>query len=184
MRRSAKTIKHNEIETNLSRIRTLSRKKEEENWEFRAFLKGKCPSERLDSLVHSLSQEIAAAIDCTTCGNCCREILPVLDEEDIERFAQGLGISPKELTDQYVVRDEEGFTFSRTPCPFLHERRCTNYEARPEDCRSYPHLHKEDMLSRLMGVVENCSICPIVFNVYEALKRELWSRSALDNEHQ
>jgi uncharacterized protein len=169
-------MKQNEIETNLTRIRALSQKKEEENWEFRAFLKGKCTSGRLDSLVHRLYQEIASAIDCTTCGNCCREILPLLDQEDIESFAQGLEISIKDLTDQYVVKDEEGFTFCQTPCPFLHEKRCTKYEARPKDCRSYPHLHKEDVMSRLMGVVENYRICPIVFNVYEALKRELWSR--------
>jgi uncharacterized protein len=176
MKRSSTTMKHNGIETNLTRIRVSSRKKEHENWEFRAFLKGKCSSERLDSLVHRLYQEISAAIDCTTCGNCCREILPVLDEEDIERFAQGLGISSKELSDEYVVKDEEAFTFNQVPCPFLHEKRCANYEARPKDCGSYPHLHKEDMVSRLMGVVENYSICPIVFNVYEALKRELWSK--------
>jgi len=166
-------MKHNQIEINLVRIKTLSRKKEEANWKFRAFLKGICTSEELDSLVHKLYQEIAAAIDCTTCGNCCREILPALDQEDIERFAQGLGISQKELIDQYVVKNEEDLTFCQIPCPFLHEKRCTNYEARPKDCRSYPHLHKEDMMSRLIGVVENYGICPIVFNVYEALKREL-----------
>jgi hypothetical protein len=26
----------------------------------------------------------------------------------------------------------------------------------------------------LMGVVENCAICPIVFNVFERLKADLW----------
>jgi hypothetical protein len=96
-------MKHNEIETNLTRIRALTRKKEHENWEFRAFLKEKCPSEKLDSLVHRLYQEIASAIDCTACGNCCCEILPALDQEDIERLAQGLGISPKDLTDHRVL---------------------------------------------------------------------------------
>ena len=42
------------------------------------------------------------------------------------------------------------------------------------DCRSYPHLHKKEIISRLMGVVFNCSVCPIVFNVYEQMKLELW----------
>ena len=27
-----------------------------------------------------------------------------------------------------------------------------------------------------MGVIQNYSICPIVFNVYEQLKKELWHR--------
>jgi uncharacterized protein len=161
------------IETDLTRIRSLSRKKERENWEFRAFLKSESTSKGLDSKVHSLYQDISAAIDCKTCANCCREIQPVLDPEDIEKFAQGLGILPKEFTDQYMVQKEDGLTFTQTPCPFLRENKCTNYGARPKDCRSYPHLHKKDILSRLMGVVENYGICPIVFNVYEALKREL-----------
>ena len=47
------------------------------------------------------------------------------------------------------------------------------YAHRPKDCHSYPHLHKKEFVFRLWGVVENCSICPIVFNVYEQLKDEL-----------
>lgn len=163
-------------ETNLIRIKALSLEKEQENWDFRAFLKENCSSKKLDSIVHKLNQEITSAIDCTACGNCCTKILPVLDQEDIKRFARGLGISPKELREQYVVKKEEDTTFCQTPCPFLRDKKCTNYAERPKDCRSYPHLHKVDMRSRLMGVVENYGICPIVFNVYEALKQELWSR--------
>jgi Fe-S-cluster containining protein len=181
MKQSATTIKNSEIETNLISIKMLSRKKERENWEFRTFLKGECTAKRLDSVVHRLYREITAEIDCTACANCCRKITPVLDQEDIEEFAQGLRISPKELIDQYMVKDEKGFSFSQTPCPFLHEKRCTNYGTRPKDCQSFPHLHKDDMIGRLMGVVENYGICPIVFNVYEGLKRELWSRRRLDS---
>jgi hypothetical protein len=107
MEQSTKTIKDNKIETNLIRIRTLSRKKEQENWEFRAFLKGEITSKMLDSVVHRLYQEIAAKIDCTDCANCCREITPVLDQEDIEEFAQGLRISPKELIDIYPLFPEK-----------------------------------------------------------------------------
>jgi uncharacterized protein len=183
MGQSTTTIKDNKIETNLIRIRTLSRKKERENWEFRTFLKGEITSKMLDSVVHRLYQEIVAEIDCTDCANCCREITPVLEQEDIEAFAQGLRILPKELTDKYMLKNEKGFSFSQAPCQFLHEKRCTNYGARPKDCQSYPHLHKDDMMSRLMGVVENYCICPIVFNVYEGLKRELWSRKRVRSGH-
>ncbi|MFQ5576558.1 MAG: YkgJ family cysteine cluster protein [Anaerolineae bacterium] len=59
------------------------------------------------------------------------------------------------------------------PCPFLKDDLCSNYECRPTDCRSYPHLHKDGFVSRLWGVVANYSICPIVFNVYERLKAEM-----------
>lgn len=32
-----------------------------------------------------------------------------------------------------------------------------------------------------MGVIGNCSICPIVFNVYERLKGELWHDDTYDS---
>jgi hypothetical protein len=38
-----------------------------------------------------------------------------------------------------------------------------------------PSLKKKDFVFRLIGVVNNYSICPIVFNVYEALKNKLKS---------
>jgi len=34
--------------------------------------------------------------------------------------------------------------------------------------------NKEDFVFRLIGVVGNYDVCPIVFNVYEQLKAELW----------
>ena len=42
--------------------------------------------------------------------------------------------------------------------------------------KKYLKFDKEEgnFVFRLWGVVENCSICPIVFNVYEQLKGELW----------
>jgi Fe-S-cluster containining protein len=65
------------------------------------------------------------------------------------------------------------FEFNKVPCPFLADNQCTNYAYRPENCRSYPHLHKKDFVSRLFGVIDNYEICPIVFHVVEQLKIEL-----------
>ena len=58
---------------------------------------------------------------------------------------------------------------------FLNDNKCTQYDSRPVNCALYPHLHKKDFVFRLIGVVNNYSICPIVFNVYEALKNKLKS---------
>jgi hypothetical protein len=77
----------------------------------------------------------------------------------------------------YLVTDEEGdMHFKDLPCPFLIDKKCSVYDSRPDDCRSYPHLHKNEFLSRLFGVIDNYSICPIVFNVYEELKYKLHFR--------
>jgi hypothetical protein len=164
------------METNLTKINELSKERENENWKFRSFLKG-CDFEKIDLIVQRLYQQISSQIDCKTCANCCKETQPVLSQKDIETFSKGLRISSVQLKERYLQNSEEfveEFEFNKNPCPFLKDNLCTNYAFRPKDCVSYPHLHKEYFLHRLMKVIENYSICPIVFNVYEALKGEVW----------
>jgi len=170
------------METDLQKIKEVSEKKHDENWRFRTFLKG-CSDEHIDTLVHQFYQEVSSNVDCTTCANCCKEIQPTLEQGDIGRFAQGLGMSVAQFTEQYLMEDIqdgifEGWTFQHKPCPFLKENICTNYSYRPKACRSYPHLHKPDFTCRLWGVIDNYAICPIVFNVYELLKREMRSHTS------
>ena len=169
------------IETDLKKIKETAQKKEDENWEFRSFLKGYyIEVEELDSIVHRLFELVSMEIDCTTCGNCCKEVSPALDQEDIERLAHGLGTSIDQFRQQFLVENDknfsEGLIFNKKPCPFLKGNLCSHYELRPEDCRSFPHLHKEEFVSRLINVIQNYAVCPIVFNVYERLKKELWHR--------
>ena len=64
--------------------------------------------------------------------------------------------------------------FNQLPCPFLKNKICLNYDHRPKDCKSYPHMHKDEIITRLWGIIDNYSICPIVFNVYEQMKFKLW----------
>lgn len=167
------------IETNLEKIQKLAKQREEENWKFRSFLKGSdYLPEKIDQTVYALFQEVSSKIDCTKCGNCCRKIRPVLSCSDIERFAKGLAISANQFKERYLVKcnGEKGFWFKTKPCPFLKDNRCSRYPLRPKDCQSFPHLHKKDFVFRLINVIENYAICPIVFNVYERLKTELWHR--------
>jgi len=165
------------LETDLKRIRKLSEEREDENWKFRSFLKF-CdhPPEKIDRVVHETCREVSAKIDCTRCGNCCEAVKPVLDIKDIKKFSEGMEISSDQFKRQYLVEDkeEDGFVFKTSPCPFLENKTCTQYLHRPSVCESFPHLHKKEFISRLMSVIGNCSICPIVFNVYERLKTELW----------
>ena len=170
------------METNIVKIKEISEEKAEENWAFRAYLK-ECDMspEEIDAIVHRLYKEISSKIDCKACANCCKEITPVLDAEDIEKLSEGSGRSNVEFKEEYLTEDEEsnGFKFKTKPCPFLKDNLCSLYAYRPKDCRSYPHLHKDGFVFRLMDVIANCSVCPIVFNVYEALKEELWHKESL-----
>jgi hypothetical protein len=166
------------IETDLKRIEQLAEENEDENWAFRSFLKQLDLGRKdLDAIVHRINDEVSAQIDCTACGNCCKQIRPVLDMADVSAFADGLNIPVSEIQVNHLELHPERpshYYFNALPCPFLSDNRCTNYDHRPQDCRSYPHLHKDDFLFRLMGVIGNYAVCPIVFNVYERLKEELW----------
>ena len=169
------------IETDLNKIKILAEKRENENIKFRSYLKNlEIEIEELDNFVYKINDEVTSQIDCTKCGNCCKSVKPVLDNEDINKFSKGLKITPKEILDNYCKVSEEEvnkYEFKSIPCPFLKDNNCTNYEYRPKDCQSYPHLQKEDFVFRLWGVIDNYSICPIVFNVFEILKKELWNRN-------
>lgn len=143
------------------------------NMDFRTFLKCSSDTRKLDALVHEILAEVTAAIDCTTCGNCCRESGVAVTADEIERLAGRMGISAEEFESRHIAEDNDyGEKFMpETPCPFLGGNLCTIYEDRPQVCRDYPHLHKKDFWTRLLGVVQNTAVCPIVFNVYEELKR-------------
>jgi len=163
------------LQTDHKIVFALAEEKKDENWRFRSFLK-RCGlnSEELDAIVHRHYEDVASQIDCLECGNCCRLILPTLSDDDVKNLAAGLGISPEEVIEVYLVRNESGeLTLNQLPCPLLEGNRCRVFDHRPENCRSYPHLHKKDFVFRLINVVWNYSICPIVFNVYERLKEEL-----------
>lgn len=175
-----------ELETDPERIERFAKEREDENWEFRSFLKGlDMEEEELDGLVHEFFEEVSGGVDCHACANCCRRALPLLDAADVARLAKGLAMPEETVRERYLVPDEEEkdrFTFNRKPCPMLSGNRCTVYASRPEDCRSFPHLHKDGFSSRLISVIGNCGICPIVYHVFERLKEVLWTpeRAPLD----
>ena len=166
-----------DIETDIERIKSLAEAKEDENWRFRAYLKGlDLPKADLDRLVWRHLEDITRHIDCCACANCCTVVSPLLSHKDVKRLAGHVGIEETQLIGEYLrlSKERDRYVFPDRPCRFLHDKRCTVYEARPDDCRSFPHLHKREFRSRLIGVVENCSLCPIVYHIFEGLKMELW----------
>jgi Fe-S-cluster containining protein len=165
------------IETDLRRIEELARRREDENWEFRSFLKASdLESEELDAIVRDLYTEVAAAIDCRACANCCRIITPTPTPEEVERLAAALQMPVETFQAQYLVQEGDHKGQLRRPCPLLQDNVCSVSAYRPLDCVDYPFLLREGFRTRLFGVLANYEICPIVFNVYEQLKARLWRR--------
>jgi uncharacterized protein len=83
----------------------------------------------------------------------------------------------EEFKKQYLKKVDNGndFQFKTKPCPLLRNGSCSQYEHRPDVCREYPHLDKPGFLGRTWDAIDNCSTCPIVFNVWEQLKEKLAS---------
>ena len=73
----------------------------------------------MDSIVHRLFEMVSMEIDCTTCGNCCKEASPALEQEDIERLSSCLGISSDQLRQQFLIENDknfsEGLIFNKKP---------------------------------------------------------------------
>ncbi|MFO8234974.1 MAG: YkgJ family cysteine cluster protein [Bacteroidales bacterium] len=165
------------LELDLDLIKRLGKEREDENFDFRAFLKGQ-DSDKVDEIVHRLHDEIFARIDCTEYGNCCNFLRPIITEKEIDRLSKIDKISAKDFEKKFVELDEFDKTkyLKDAPCKYLKDKKCTIYAERPEECRSYPYTHKDGFIFRLFGVIDNYEICPIVFNLYERLKMELGFR--------
>jgi Fe-S-cluster containining protein len=163
-----------ELDLDLSKIAAAAEDLQEENFRFRRFVKDRIGGRRLDKLVKEIHAEVAAKIDCTQCGNCCRKSSPTLSKQDVGRMATAMGLATKAFSESFLAVDEDGDTvFNAKPCPLLDGKRCSQYEGRPEACRSYPHLHKSGFGGRTLFVMGNFGVCPIVFNVVQRLKGAL-----------
>jgi len=147
---------------------------------FRSFLKGR-EDDEVDGAVRRILSQVRSKTDCRRCRNCCIELQATSRQGDIERISHAVGPSPEDFTGKYLAPDDEEpglFAMRDKPCPFLREDGCAHYEARPDECRSFPHLDKEGFAWRTLTVIANQKICPIAFEVYQRLKRELWHRGA------
>lgn len=82
---------------------------------------------------------------CLRCGTCCRWPGHVLlTDDDVSRMAGATGLSEEAFIETYTVlasnrrqlslKDIDGAN-----CIFLTESGCEHYDARPDQCRDFPH---------------------------------------------
>ncbi|HLJ53475.1 MAG TPA: YkgJ family cysteine cluster protein [Chthonomonadaceae bacterium] len=160
-------------------IQRYARHNEADDFRFRAFLKSSNrPTAETDRIVRETTDEVWRQIDCTTCANCCRTLQVLVDAADIARLAARLGMTAVAFERRYVQTEADGTRSLReSPCAFLGEdNRCTVYEDRPQSCRDFPYLYERHFTARSFMMIDNTALCPIVFNVWQALKRRLGFR--------
>lgn len=89
-----------------------------------------------------MSRSNGAAFACRRCGECCRGRGGIiLDSRDQERLAAHLGLTRRELLDQYA-EERGGKHHLRVDenecCVFQRGTDCGVHQARPDICRAWP----------------------------------------------
>lgn len=162
--------------TDIPTIQRLTKEKERENEYFRRKIKYEINYSHAEFL--RIVEEVQSQIDCTQCGYCCQILSPIVTEGDIKRISSYLKLSPQEFTVRYLEQKEDHtYRIKTKPCFFLENKICTIYPIRPKECRDYPHLNKkEPIISRMYNFLNNVSMCPIAFNVWQEYKRIIKSK--------
>lgn len=102
--------------------------------------------------------------ECTGSGKCCTSRgsygYVYLTLDDRRRMARHLGLSTALFTRRYCQKTEGYFHLKEVgnDCRFLSEKRCDVYEARPEQCRTWP-FWPENMNARTW-TKEVAAFCP------------------------
>jgi uncharacterized protein len=161
-----------QLQTDRDCIAAYALSNEQENDAFRVFIKHS-DGEKIDALVQHLNQIIEPLIDCTACGACCKTLMINVKKEEAEKLSARLDISLAAFKEAYIEESQQGqLIINQMPCHFLEGTRCSVYENRFTECREFPHLGRENFKDRLFGTLVHYAMCPIIFNVVEALKIE------------
>lgn len=153
-------------------IKEAFAKVEKENYKFRIYLKNHADVDELDEQFLKLHNELFKEYDCSKCRNCCKEYTVSFEENEIEQVYKLLGITKEEFMDKYIEETVAGYDLKEKPCCFLAENgACEIEECKPEGCKGYPFTNEPERLFSLLSIVEFSSVCPIVFEMLERLKK-------------
>ena len=98
-----------------------------------------------------------------------------IPSEDLERDAEILDLTKEQFVERYLIKNEVEDTYEtkNKPCDFLQDDgNCKLGECRPESCKKYPYTDQSDRLQSLYSVLNAVEVCPVVFEIYERLKKE------------
>ena len=157
------------------KVKFEAKKRENENIEFRTFLKCNADEEKLDKQFKMLHEELFANYDCNRCRNCCKMYHWSIPNEDLEQDAEYLNMTKEQFVDTFLVKNEIENTYEtkNKPCDFLEASgKCKLGECKPESCKKYPYTDQPERLQSLYSVLNAVEVCPVAFEIYERLKKE------------
>lgn len=158
-------------------IKNLPKKakdKYKENTTFFKKLKKK-PPKNLDYAMEDFHQNEFEKTNCLNCANCCKTTGPLFTDKDIVRIAKHLRLKPQEFIEKYLRIDEDNdYVLQSVPCTFLDfNNYCSIYSVRPKACAEFPHTNRKKFYQISNLTLKNIPICPAVYNIVEAMKKEI-----------
>jgi Fe-S-cluster containining protein len=103
--------------------------------------------------------------ECTGCGDCCTGApgFVWVNGQEIEALAKRLGLSTAEFEERYVRKvgiRKSLIEYANGDCVFFdgNTRKCTVYEARPRQCRTWPFW--ESNVASKEAWKQTCAVCP------------------------
>lgn len=126
-----------------------------------------------------IKQEILSKFKCDRCGECCKIPIQVFSK-DIIRLAEKLSMKNEMFQAQYIWEDPllNNIYFLQDPCPFLTNKECSVYDARPDVCRIFPFAYD---LPVLKGA-DRCNLAKDIYNVAHGIEQIVKSEFAPEQE--
>ena len=159
------------------KVAYYAKKNEKKNYQFRTWLKIHADPDEFDLLCHRLHRELFAEYDYSRCRNCCKQYHGLIPAQDIERDAAYLSLTEEEFRQRFLAKEQESgenaYNTKSKPCDFLQEDgQCLLDEFKPESCKKYPYTDQPDRIGSLLSFLDNISICPVAYEIWERLKAE------------
>lgn len=158
---------------NIDELAIMANRKEEENLRFRTYLKGHADLDILDKQFKELHEKYFKIYNCKDCRNCCKKLNISMTEEELDTICNKLNLDKEELISKELEINTSGkYSFKCNRCKFLDDdNNCLAENCLPESCRDYPYTNKSERLFSLYGIIGNASICPVVYEILEELKK-------------
>ncbi len=132
----------------------------------------------------ALFYEHGLKFECQGSGKCCTSRgefgFVFLSKEDQKRLADHLNLSIRDFQKKYCaqtqgiwhLKEDKKENQNQADCLFLKEKRCAVYEARPNQCRTWPFW--PEVMNAKAWKVEVASFCPGVG------KGKVWSKAEIE----
>ncbi len=154
-------------------LKVLANRKEDENYRIRNYLKINADDIELDKQFKRLHEKYFKIYDCKKCRNCCKEIGTSMDEQEVANICNYLKIDKEKFISDNLKEKYGEYSFKDHKCKFLDENNfCKIEKCLPRTCKEYPYTNKEERLFSLYSIIANASVCPVVYEILEELKKE------------